>query len=173
MVGTSDGDIYKSENALWTGANTSWGSTRPRAGFVASIAFEPGSQDIVYATYAGFGGPHVWRSGDYGATWEAIDGTGVTALPDIPVHSIVVDPDNPHRLYLGTDLGVFTTPDRGNTWMVENTGFANAVTEWITLGDGPGERPVLFAFTHGRGAWRVELMPLQEQPRRSGGRVAP
>ena len=59
-----------------TTGSSYWGSTRPRAGFVTSLAFEPGSQDVIYATYAGFGGRHVWRSEDYGETWEALDGTG-------------------------------------------------------------------------------------------------
>jgi len=41
--------------------------------------------------------------------------------------------------------------------MVENTGFAAAVTETLALTDGPGGERWLFAFTHGRGAWRVRL----------------
>ena len=40
--------------------------------------------------------------------------------------------------------------------MVENTGFGAVVTEWLSVAEVAGRR-VLFAFTHGRGAWRVEL----------------
>jgi len=173
VAGTSEGDIYRSLSALGTTGFTTWGSTRPRAGFVTSLAFEPGSQDVIYATFAGFGGPHVWRSEDYGQTWEPLDGEGPLSLPDIPVHSVVVDPEYVRRIYLGTDLGVFTSANRGRTWAVENTGFATAVTEWLAIGDGPDDRPRLFAFTHGRGAWRVDLSPAQEAPRQSGGRVGP
>ena len=36
-------------------------------------------------------------------------------MPDIPVHSIVVDPDDSQRLYLGTDLGVMVSIDGGRT----------------------------------------------------------
>ncbi len=173
VAGTSEGDVYRSESALWATGSSTWESTRPRAGFVTSLAFEPGSQDVIYATYAGFGGRHLWRSENYGQTWESLDGTGSAALPDIPVHSVAVDPETPSRIYLGTDLGVFTSRDRGRTWAVENTGFANAVTEWLAIGDGPEGHPRLFAFTHGRGAWRVDLAPNQDAPRRAGGRVAP
>ena len=173
MAGSSEGDVYRAENAIFSGPGAVWPSTRPRPGFVTSLAFEPGSQDVVYATYAGFGGRHVWRSQDFGRTWEALDGSGSTALPDIPVHSLVVDPENTRRIYLGTDLGVFTSADGGWTWSVENTGFANAVTEWLAIGDGPDERPRLFAFTHGRGAWRVDLAPVRYAPRETSGRVAP
>ena len=173
LVGTTEGDVHRSEEALSAGPTTAWPSARPRPGFVSSLTFEPGSQDVVYATYAGFGGSHVWRSEDFGRTWEALDGSGAAALPDIPVHSLAVDPGNPRRLYLGTDLGVFTSADRGRTWAVENTGFANAVTEWLAVGDGPSEWPWLYAFTHGRGAFRVELTPPVAAPRQGSGRVAP
>jgi hypothetical protein len=41
--------------------------------------------------------------------------------------------------------------------MVEETGFGPAVTEWLALVRDSAERTRLFAFTHGRGAWRVDL----------------
>ena len=173
IAGTTEGDVYRSEQSTLAGASTIWPSSRPRAGFVTSLAFEPGSQDVVYATYANFGGRHVWRSQDYGQTWTSLDGSGSASIPDIPVHSIVIDPENINRIYLGTDLGVFTSADGGHSWAVENTGFANAVTEWLAIGDGPDERPRLFAFTHGRGAWRVDLTPVRYAPRETTGRVTP
>src|SRR5438128_7115429 len=77
-------------------------------------------------------------------------------MPDIPVLSIVVDPSNRSRLYVGTDLGVFTSTDCGATCAVENTGFANVITEALALNTFGGTTS-LFAFTHGRGAWRVPL----------------
>ncbi|MEE4274058.1 MAG: hypothetical protein V2I67_20440 [Thermoanaerobaculales bacterium] len=173
VVGTSDGDIYRSQAAIYTTGVSRWGSSRPRDGFVTSLAVDPSSQEVIYATYAGFGGAHVWRSEDFGETWEPLDGSGASALPDIPAHSVVVDPTDANRIYLGTDLGVFTSTDRGRTWAVENTGFANAVTEWLALGNGPDDSTRLFAFTHGRGAWRVDLAPAMAAPRRPGGRVTP
>jgi len=173
VVGTTDGFVYRNDQALQAGTATTWQWSRPRYGFVSSLAFDPSTPGVVYATFAGFGGPHVWRSGDGGVTWESIDGTGTTAIPDIPVHSIVVDPANPGRLFLGTDLGVMTSNNGGRTWAVENTGFANAVTEWLALGSDDQGDPLLFAFTHGRGAWRVALNPASPNPRRPSGRRNP
>lgn len=170
VVGTTDGFVYRNDAALDAGSNTVWQFSRPHPGFVSSLAFDPSTPGVVYATIAGFGGPHVWRSSDGAVTWEAIDGTGSTAIPDIPVHSIVIDPANPGRLFLGTDLGVMTSNNDGRTWAVENTGFANAVTEWLALGNDEEGNPLLFAFTHGRGAWRVALNPLPSEPRRPAGR---
>ena len=42
---------------------------------------DPIDSDVLYATYAGFGGEHVWKSLDGGITWQAIDGRGASSLP--------------------------------------------------------------------------------------------
>jgi hypothetical protein len=60
-------------------------------------------------------------------------------------------------LFLGTDLGVFVSTTGGQQWSIENTGFANVVTESLAVATGEGGTRWLFAFTHGRGAWRVKL----------------
>ncbi|HSP34922.1 MAG TPA: hypothetical protein VLU46_11450 [Thermoanaerobaculia bacterium] len=146
FAGTTAGSIYNGAQRV-----------HPRDGWVSSIALDPTNASTMYATYAGFGGAHVWRSVDRGATWNAIDGT---TLPDIPIHSIAVDPWRPTRLYLGTDLGVFATVDGGAHWTPET--FAPVVTEMVVIGQG-ARGPALYAFTHWRGAWRAELSP-------SGGR---
>jgi hypothetical protein len=158
VIGTHKGDILWSRNATSNNVNSiSFTTARPRSGWVTSIAHDARTAGLVYATYGNFGGAHVYRSTNYGETWEAWSGTGAGTLPDIPVHSIVVDPDDSQRLYLGSDLGVMVSIDGGRTWMTEETGFGPAVTMWlqvVKVQDGP---KYLFAFTHGRGAWRVRL----------------
>lgn len=155
LVGTSAGYIYRNTAALIAGSGTAWAGSKPQDGYVSSVAIDPSNESIAYATYSNFGLTHVWKSLDGGVTWTGIDGSGTTGIPDIPVHSIVIDPVQAARLYVGTDLGVFVSLDRGATWLVETTGFANVVTESLSLK--PGSPPTLFAFTHGRGAWRVPI----------------
>jgi len=167
LAGTNRGSILRTNAATRSTAGTSWIATRPREGFVSSITFDPSDTNVLYATYAGFGGAHVWMSIDGGATWSPRDGIDAGTLPDIPVHSIAVDPTHGDRLYLGTDLGVFVSLDRGEHWSVENTGFAAVVTEAVFIGPG-AFGPAVYAFTHGRGAWRAELTILG--PRRRGVR---
>ncbi|HEY8712951.1 MAG TPA: hypothetical protein VIM68_08760 [Thermoanaerobaculia bacterium] len=158
VAGSTTGAIYMTSIGTTATDTTEWTRVQPREGWVSSLAFDPNDASILYATYAGFGGQHVWKSIDAGNTWTSIDGAGDASVPDIPVHSLVVDPSRPDRLYLGTDLGVFVSTDGGANWIVENTGFAAVVTEWVTVGQ--GERgPAVYAFTHGRGAWRAELAP--------------
>ncbi|MGE0131648.1 MAG: BACON domain-containing carbohydrate-binding protein [Blastocatellales bacterium] len=155
IAGTSGGSIIRNANALSAGSQ--WLSVTPRAGYVSWLAFDPVDHNVVYATYSTFGGAHVWRSADGGATWSAIDGAGAGTLPDVPVHSIVVDPQNRNRLFIGADVGVFATTDGGATWAVES-GTPNVVTEALALNAGSNATR-LFAFTYGRGAWRTTLGP--------------
>ena len=154
-IGTDKGHITRVTDSGGAAVATSF--KNPRSGWVTSIAFDPLDDNVLYATYGNFGGGHVFRSIDNGETWHGLDGSGANGLPDIPVHSIVVDPDDRQRLYLGTDLGVMVSIDGGRTWMAEETGFGPAVTMWLSLIRTPAGQKQLFAFTHGRGAWKVTL----------------
>ncbi|HKC88191.1 MAG TPA: hypothetical protein VKG02_19550, partial [Blastocatellia bacterium] len=151
LAGTSAGQIFRSGNALSADLASQWTFATPRSGYVSWIAFDPVDPNVVYATYSTFGGDHVWRSADGGATWSGIDGSGAGALPDVPVHCLVVDPQNRNRLFIGSDVGVFVTTDGGATWAVES-GIPNVVTEALAL-----NRAQIFAFTYGRGAHRATL----------------
>jgi len=153
LAGTNAGVIIRNANAL--SGSGQWTSATLRAGYVSWLAFDPVDHNVVYATYSTFGGGHVWRSADGGATWSGIDGAGAGALPDVPVHSIVVDPQNRSRLFIGTDVGIFVTTDGGVTWAVES-GTPNVVTEALALNAGSNATQ-LYAFTYGRGAWRTSL----------------
>jgi photosystem II stability/assembly factor-like uncharacterized protein len=146
------GRIYTTNVATTLTAPVTWASAQPRQGYVSSIGVDPTNPLIAYATYSTYNSGanvgHVFKTTNGGASWSRID----LSLPDMPVHSVVVHPTQPDTLYIGTDLGVFVTIDGGVNWMRENTGFANVVTEHLELNNGR-----LFAFTHGRSAWSVEL----------------
>lgn len=158
LVGNQIG-IFRNDAALSAGSNTNWNPRTPRTGWVSSLTFQNGNPDTAWATYSSVGGVHVWRTLDGGNSWSSRDGAGAGALPDIPVHSLVIDPADSSRVYIGTDLGIFFSPDAGATWTVENTGFANVIVERLALGppqilNGP---PMLHAFTYGRGIWKTPL----------------
>ena len=158
IAGTTTGDIVRNDSASTGTSTTAWSAAHPRDGFVSSLLFDPNDDNIAYATYALFGGgAHVWKTIDGGASWFAIAGDGDAALPDIPAHSLAIDPTRPSRLYLGTDLGIFLTNDGGASWQAANTGFPAVVTELVTIGRG-ANGPAVYAFTHGRGVWRAELV---------------
>ncbi len=152
---------------------TTWLQTfTPRGngnGTISWVEYDPTNANNVWATISNFNGTpnaqgtsagHVFRSTDGGANWTLADGTqtagNVNAIPDIPAHSVAIDPNDNQRIYVGTDLGVFVSLDGGANWARETTGFSNTVVESLTAVNNNGVTS-LFAFSHGRGAFRVTI----------------
>ena len=108
LAGTAAGHIVRTSSATTATVATQWQTTQPRQGFVSWIAFDPTEPNTVYATYAGFGGTHIWMSNDGGVTWAPRDST----LPDIPVHSLAVDPTRPFPLISNLSLSLAVTLGR-------------------------------------------------------------
>lgn len=70
-----------------------------------ALAFSPASPTTLYG-----GGPvaGLWRSQDAGATWQRLD--------RIPVQALLVDAGDPQQIFVGTQGGVFVSPDAGARW---------------------------------------------------------
>ena len=154
IVGMSDGCYHYNHAALAAPNTGLW----PGGGFIASgyiswVAWDPTNINIAYATVSRFGGTNLLKSVNGGATWTSSVGTGTMALPQIPALTVAVNPADSQQVFVGTDLGVFTSVDGGASWFVENTGFANTPVEALRVTDRAPYQ--VFAFTHGRGAWRV------------------
>ena len=160
LYATEGGYVFRSQNALSTDGNAIWDVSRPRtSGYVARIAFDPvdvNTAYVVYRTYKGTGQNYVYKTSDGGANWTPIDGSGSGALPDAPVHSIVVDPLNNQTLYAGTEMGVFTSVDGGNSWLRDDNNFANTPVTQLVLDRSAGVTN-LIAFTFGRGVWKTAV----------------
>ena len=153
LAGFEDGQIRYQTAALSADATTNWPSVTPDANcYISSVRFAPGSDQVAYATSSTFGCNHVFKTVNGGASWSNITNN----LPDIPAHDLVVDPNNSSHLLLATDLGMFVSIDGGASWAQENTDFANVVVESLDMEIISG-KPVLYAFTHGRGAWKAPV----------------
>jgi uncharacterized protein (TIGR03437 family) len=161
-IGTSNSKIQVTTDAQ-DGAAAAW--TDRSAGLpprtVTHIAVDPIDSATAYVTFSGFPpttgisndpGGHVFKTGDGGASWTDISGN----LPVIPVNAIVVDPDLPQTLYIGTDAGVMVTTDGGATWSSLGTGLPRVVVFSLVL---QRNSRVMRAATHGRSVWEI-LVPL-------------
>ena len=152
--------VSRTSNALTTDGTTIWPATQLRStGFISGIFFDPHLPARLYATVATFrqgsGDAQIYLSDDRGVTWAPI-GNGPSGLQDVPVTAMVVDPDNSATLYVGTDIGLFVSYDGGNTWAQAAAPFADAWTTALRM-DYEGPAKVLYAFTFGRGVWRMNL----------------
>jgi hypothetical protein len=162
-VGFESGALARSLDggATWTVANV-------REGFVSSLAYHDSDVQALYATYSTFGGTHVHVSRDGGATWSGLDGDAIGArLPDVPAHVLRVDPRDRQRLWLGTDVGLYTSPDGGRRWFADASGLGNVLVEQLLV-VGSGANAELVAFTYGRGAFRAPLAALTSVPPNPG-----
>ncbi len=151
LIGMSDGCYHYNHAALTPLAGGWPGGGTIASGFISWAAWDPNNINTGYITVSIFGGNSVLKTVDGGVTWNPIMGLGATALPQIPALTIVVNPANSNQLFVGTDLGVFTSIDGGANWYRENTNFANVSVESLKINETAPYK--LFAFTHGRGAW--------------------
>lgn len=156
LIGMAEGNISRTESGLLANQNSDWQNTLPRSGNVSSIIFDPTNHNIAYATYSVVGGNHVWKSIDAGTSWSAIDGQGANALPNTQANSIVIDPTNTQRLFVGTESGVFTTTDGGSNWIAVNQGLGNPSVKWLTISNQVNDT-TLYAFTNGYSLWRLKI----------------
>src|SRR5262249_38854505 len=154
-VGHSNGDIFVTTSG--TAASPSWtkvddGATPLPNRFVTRIAVDPRDSNVAYAAFGGFSANNLWKTSDGGASWSPLTGSGERALPQVPIETIAIHPNNSRWLYVGTEVGVFSSEDGGATWNVPQEGPANvSVKELFWIGT------TLYAATFGRGMYKVDI----------------
>jgi photosystem II stability/assembly factor-like uncharacterized protein len=150
-VGTDDSNVWVTQSAGLFWSNVS--STLPDR-WVSRVAVDSSDPAVAYATFSGLRWDedisHVYRTDNYGVTWTSI-GDG---LPDAPVNAIVVDPDIPSVLYVGSDVGCFYTKNLGQTWEMLGSGLPA-----VPIYDLKIHQPTrtLVAGTHGRSMHSIDL----------------
>ncbi len=111
-TGSDDGNVQVTFDGGTTWQNISAGLPDR---YVTSLAISPGSDNIIYVTFSGFGlldyDPHVFKSIDGGINWIDISSN----LPGIPVNDIVRD-NTDAVLFVATDLGVWYSQNEGDSW---------------------------------------------------------
>ncbi|MBL8301065.1 MAG: PKD domain-containing protein [Rhodanobacteraceae bacterium] len=150
-VGTSAGAIYFSPDASVPSPTFSNVTGNYPGGRVSDAAMDPANAQRVFVTRSGFGASRLYRSTTGGTTWTPV-GTG---LPNVPANSVVLDPLNTNRVFVGTDVGVYESLDGGDNFAPYAAGMPlGAVVTDLEIDDMPH---VLTAGTYGRGAWRSVL----------------
>ena len=127
-------------------------------GYVSDIATDPDDPGRVYVTRGAFNLSRLYRSTNCGSSWDPV-GTG---LPNVPANAVAVDPTDGRRVFVGTDVGVYESIDYGATFQPFSLDLPlGAVVTDLEIDDVPY---VLVAGTYGRGAWRVDLIPVPNAP---------
>ena len=160
FAGTTAGRIFKCTSLNPSSGIDTWSDISPgghNGAWVRRITVDLNDKQKIYACYSGYNNDgvsptkHVWYSSNQGTSWSDISGN----LPDVPVHSLIIDPAQSQTLYIGTETGVYVTTNRGGTWSTMTTGMPDyAPVDELVLQTGTSK---LFAFTHGRSVFEMSL----------------
>jgi photosystem II stability/assembly factor-like uncharacterized protein len=107
---------------------------------VSAITIDSQNRGTAYVVTAPYGSTarRVWKSTDGGANWQDLS----SRLP-YPAYTVAVDPKDSATIYAGTDLGVFTSADGGQSWtlLTSTTGSTQLLVpglEGTLYAGGPG-----------------------------------
>lgn len=129
-------------------------------GWISGIAINPSNPKEAWVTIGGLNVGHVWHTIDAGqgaaTAWSDISG----GVPNVLVNAIAVDPAT-GIVYVGTDYGALVcTTCAGSSpvpnWSPLGSGLPNVRVNALTIThDGAN----VIAWTHGRGAWAIPVLP--------------
>ncbi len=161
-VGTDDGRVHLTRNygSTWeefTDALFNVGA--PKNMYVSRIVASAYDAGTAYIAKTGFRDdvfkPFVYKSTDFGKTWEAI----TNGLPDAPVSAICEDPGSADVLYLGSDKGVYVSFNKGKSWTSYRLNMPPVpITD---LAVHPRDKDLVVG-SYGRGLWITDVSHLGE-----------
>ncbi len=160
FAGTTDGHIYICTALNPAAGINTWTDISPfgnNLAYVRRITIDPTNQQNIYACYSGYNNnnvfptKHIWFSSNQGTTWTDISGD----LPDVPVHTLLVDNLNNSTLYIGTEIGIYQSTNGGANWTSASSGMPSFVpVDELVYQQGTNN---MFAFTHGRSAFKTSI----------------
>lgn len=163
-VGLSDGTVHMSSDGGGKWDQGSFNKNTGGAGPATGIALDPADAagNRVVVVHAGhssinvrFRTRHVFKTEDSGNNWEDISGkddiTVPGNLPDLPLHSAVIDSRTaPSTIVVATDGGVMRSTDLGISWQVMGVGLPTVDCTSLAFDSQTG---LLRVGTYGRSCW--------------------
>jgi len=162
-TGSDDGKVQVTRDggATWLDRTAKLVAAGGPANFWASRVFpSPHAAGTAFVTKTGWRlddyRPSIHKTTDFGETWTSIAGD----LPaGRPINVVVQDRKNPDLLFVGTEWGVFVTLDGGKGWLPFKAEMPSVKITDLAIH--PRENDLVIA-TYGRGAYVVDITPLQE-----------
>ena len=140
-------------------------NTALNLGSVSGIGTHPWDDSVVYALFSFAGSPKVIKSVDLGQNWEDIsgfDGTGSASergFPDVAVNCLFVFPNNPDRIWVGSEIGIIESLDGGASWSLLDSNMPPVNIYDFKLVDDQ-----IVIATYGRGIWSVTIDGIVSSP---------
>ncbi len=160
-AGTDDGRLHLSKDNGKTWAEVT-PKAMPKYGTVNAIEASSHQAGRVFVAVQKYRfddfAPYIFRTNDYGQTWELLT-TGTNGIPaDYPVRVVREDPDRKGLLYAGTEFGLFLSFNDGKSWQRLQQNLPVSPVTDIRV-----HRKDLVLSTQGRSFWVLDdLTPLQQ-----------
>jgi photosystem II stability/assembly factor-like uncharacterized protein len=161
-IGTDDGNIQVTQDGGQHWSNVAANIAKlPAWGRIRQIEASPASAGNAYVAVdfheLDDNRPYVFKTHDFGKTWTAIN----LGLPeDQSAHVVREDPSQRGLLVLGTETGLFYSPDEGERWTSLKSGFP--ATPVYDLKFEKRSHDLIVA-THGRGLFVFDdVTPLEQ-----------
>ncbi|MDX1646927.1 MAG: hypothetical protein R3304_07270, partial [Longimicrobiales bacterium] len=163
-AGTDDGNLWASPDGggAWVELTEATEGLIPDGTYVSRIEPSKHERDRVYVSFdnhrRGDFTPYVLVSENGGRSFRSIASDLPTGKPDF-VHVIREDHVNPDLLFVGTDVGVYVSVDRGASWRRFMSNLPTVPVRDLQIHPRDGE---IIAGTHGRSIWIADIKPLQQ-----------
>ncbi|MEM8523196.1 MAG: T9SS type A sorting domain-containing protein [Bacteroidota bacterium] len=149
-LGTFGSGVYQVDNAHRGRIVSAKRLGAPGVGAVSSININPNNPNHILISYSNYGlRNNVYESKNGGNSFVGIEGN----LPDMPVRSVLINPENPQQAVIATEAGVWFTDkmDGENTiWLPPAIDRGTPIVRTDMLQYRASDKQILAA-THGRG----------------------
>ncbi|WP_438961122.1 WD40/YVTN/BNR-like repeat-containing protein [Nonlabens sp.] len=155
-TGSDDGlvQVTKDGGTEWEQLNGGW----PANLWVSRVVASQHKKGRVYVTLNGYRfddfTPYIYKSNDYGKTWENISHT----IPTSAVNVIIEHPKKENVLFTGTDNATYISTDTGKSWELLTGGMPPVAVHDLKIQ--PEENHLLVG-THGRSIYKGDLSSLE------------
>ena len=153
-VGTDDGLVHISENGGQTWKRIPNIPGAPSRSYVNSVFLSKHDENVIYVAFNhhkyGDFKPYLFKSTNKGASWTAM----ASNLPDRgSIYAIEEDHKDKDLLFVGTEFGVFFSPNQGGTWKQLKSGLPTIAVRDIAVQEREDD---LVLGTFGRGFYVMD-----------------
>ncbi len=154
VVGTDDGLIQITADGGGNWNNVASISGAPSRSYVNAVLTSQHNEQVIYAAFNhhkyGDFKPYLFKSSDQGQSWTSI----AANLPERgSVYAIAEDHEDPNLLFVGTEFGVFFSPNGGGEWKQLKSGLPTIAVRDIAIH--PREDDLILG-TFGRGFYVLD-----------------
>ena len=174
LVGLRDGHVFATTTGSAVMTDVTGGNFPPpnpadlTRNSIGETVIDPNNKFTAYISFTSFSPPagqQIFKTtnlNDPAPTWTPSS----NGIPQVPVSSIAIDPQDSNSLYAATDIGVYHSGDGGANWTPYGVGLPRVAVFDVKISN---VQRYLRIATHGRGIWEIGIPGRQLPVLRNAG----